>query len=307
MNIYEEYKSKLRTPEEAVKVVKDGDWVDYSQTCSFPFLLDAALAARKDELKDVKVRNAISMRPVQVVEQDPEQKAFTFNAWHCSGLDRKYCDKGLAYYSPMLFRDNGLYYSKGYAPVNVAMVTVTPMDKHGFFSFGLTNCCQMEMLRAADTIIFEVNKDMPYTYDAYNGHMHISEMDIVVEGEHDYLPTAPAAASTEIDRQIASHIFPYLRDGITLQIGIGGMPNSLGTLIADSDLKDLGMHTELMSDGYLKLYQAGKITNKMKEIDNGKGVFSICNGSRELYEFLDHNIGIETYPMAYVNNPSVIA
>ena len=76
----------------------------------------------------------------------------------------------------MLFRDNGLYYSKGYAPVNVAMVTVTPMDKHGFFSFGLTNCCQMEMLRAADTIIFEVNKDMPYTYDAYNGHMHISEM-----------------------------------------------------------------------------------------------------------------------------------
>ena len=97
MNIYEEYKSKLRTPEEAVKVVKDGDWVDYSQTCSFPFLLDAALAARKEELKDVKVRNAISMRPVQVVEQDPEQKAFTFNAWHCSGLDRKYCDKGLAY------------------------------------------------------------------------------------------------------------------------------------------------------------------------------------------------------------------
>ena len=302
MNIYEAYKSKLRTPEEAVKVVKDGDWVDYSQTCSFPFLLDAALAARKDELKDV---NLHAPRPGGGT--GPRTEAFTFNAWHCSGLDRKYCDKGLAYYSPMLFRDNGLYYSKGYAPVNVAMVTVTPMDKHGFFSFGLTNCCQMEMLRAADTIIFEVNKDMPYTYDAYNGHMHISEMDIVVEGEHDYLPTAPAAASTEIDRQIASHIFPYLRDGITLQIGIGGMPNSLGTLIADSDLKDLGMHTELMSDGYLKLYQAGKITNKMKEIDNGKGVFSICNGSRELYEFLDHNIGIETYPMAYVNNPSVIA
>lgn len=78
------------------------------------------------------------MRPVQVVEQDPEQKAFTFNAWHCSGLDRKYCDQGSGLLFPMLFRDNGLYYSKGYAPVNVAMVTVTPMDKHGFFSFGLT-------------------------------------------------------------------------------------------------------------------------------------------------------------------------
>lgn len=271
------------------------------------WLLDAALAARKDELRDVKIRNAISMRPVQVVEQDPEQKAFTFNVWHCSGLDRKYCDKGLAYYSPMLFRDNGTYYTKGYAPVNVAMVTVTPMDKHGFFSFGLTNCCQMELLRAADTIIFEVNEHMPYTYDAYNGHMHISEIDMVVEGHHDGLPYAPQAPSTEIDKQIAGHIFPYLKDGITLQIGIGGMPNSLGALIADSDLKDLGMHTELMSDGYLKLYQAGKITNLKKEINRGKGVFSICNGSKELYEFLDHNIGIQTYPMAYVNDPDVIA
>ena len=307
MNVYEEYKKKLCTPEEAVKVVKDGDWVDYSQTCSYPVLLDAALAARKDELRDVKIRNAISMRPVQVVEQDPEQKAFTFNVWHCSGLDRKYCDKGLAYYSPMLFRDNGTYYTKGYAPVNVAMVTVTPMDKHGFFSFGLTNCCQMELLRAADTIIFEVNEHMPYTYDAYNGHMHISEIDMVVEGHHDGLPYAPQAPSTEIDKQIAGHIFPYLKDGITLQIGIGGMPNSLGALIADSDLKDLGMHTELMSDGYLKLYQAGKITNLKKEINRGKGVFSICNGSKELYEFLDHNIGIQTYPMAYVNDPDVIA
>lgn len=306
MNIYEEYRKKLRTPEEAVKVVKDGDWVDYSQTCSFPVLLDAALAARRDELRDVKVRSAISMKPVQVVEQDPEMKAFTFNLWHCSGLDRKYVDQGRAFYNPMLFRHNGPYYDKGYAPVNVAMVTVCPMDKHGYFSFGLTNCAQMNLLRAADTIIFEVNKDMPYTYDAYAGHMHISEVDIVVEGEHDGLPQAPQPPATEIDRQIAGHIFPYLRDGVTLQIGIGGMPNSLGAMIADSDLKDLGMHTELMSDGYLKLYEAGKITNAKKEINKGKGVFSICNGTTPLYEFLDQNLGIQTYPMEYVNNPAVI-
>ena len=306
MTVYEEYKSKLRTPEEAVKVVKDGDWVDYSQTCSFPVLLDAALAARKDELKDVKVYNAISMRPVQVVEQDPEGKAFTFNAWHCSGLDRKYVDQGRAFYDPMRFQHNGMYYEKGYAPVDVAMVTVTPMDKHGYFSFGLTNCCQMELLRAAKTIIFEINEAMPYTYDLCNGHMHISEVDMVVEGPHDGLPQAPQPPVTEIDKQIAAHIFPYLRDGITLQIGIGGMPNSLGAMIAESDLKDLGMHTELMADGYLKLYEAGKITNMKKEINKGKGVFSICNGTTPLYEFLDHNIGIMTAPMAYVNDPAVI-
>ena len=94
MGIYDEYKAKLCTAEEAVKLVKDGDWVDYSQTCSFPAALDAALAARKDELRDVKVRHAISMKPVQVVEQDPEGEAFTYNLWHFSGLDRKYAAMG---------------------------------------------------------------------------------------------------------------------------------------------------------------------------------------------------------------------
>ncbi|MEI3339544.1 MAG: hypothetical protein V8R80_06005 [Eubacterium sp.] len=97
MNIYEEYQKKLVTPDEAVKLVKDGDWVDYSQTCSFPEALDNALAKRRDELHDVKIRSAISMKPVQVVEQDPEQKAFTFNVWHCSALSRKYVDQGRAY------------------------------------------------------------------------------------------------------------------------------------------------------------------------------------------------------------------
>ena len=108
---------QLRAAEQAVKIVQSGDWVDYSQTCSFPTALDQALAGRKNELRDVKVRNAISMRPVQIVEQDPEQTAFTYNLWHCSGIDRKYLDKGMAYHSPMLFRNCGAYYTKGLAPV----------------------------------------------------------------------------------------------------------------------------------------------------------------------------------------------
>ena len=120
MNIYEEYQKKLVTAQEAVKLVKNGDWVDYSKCCSFPEDLDAALAARKDELKDVNVRNAISMKPIQVVEQDPEQKAFTYNLWHCSGIDRKYIDQGRAFFSPMIFRNCGSYYQRGFAAVNVA-------------------------------------------------------------------------------------------------------------------------------------------------------------------------------------------
>ena len=305
MNIYDEYKKKLVSAEEAVKIVKDGDWVDYSQCCSFPETLDAALANRVGELKDVNVRNAISMKPIQIVEKDPEMKSFTYNLWHCSGLDRRYVDQGRAFYTPMLFRNCGSYYTKGYAKVNVAMIVVSPMDKNGFFSYGLTNCHMQQMLDQADHIIVEVNKDMPVVYGMEADHIHISEVDYVVESDKE-LCYAPGGAPSEIDKQIAEKIFPYLYDGITLQIGIGGMPNALGGLIAESDLKDLGMHTELMSDGYLKLYQAGKITNKKKKINRGKGVFSICNGSKELYEFLDHNMDILSAPMWYVNNPETI-
>lgn len=305
MSIMDMYKNKLRTPEEAVKIVKDGDWVDYSQTCSFPEALDEALAARRNELHDVKIRNAISMKPIQVVEKDPEHKAFTYNLWHCSGLDRKYIDKGMAYFSPMFFRNCGSYYTRGFAPVNVAMVSVAPMDSQGNFSYGLTNCCQQEMIDAADTVIVEVNENMPVIYGMANDHINIRDVDFVVEGHRD-ICLAPGGGATEIDQKIAENIFPYLEDGMTLQLGIGGMPNALGTIIAQSDLKDLGMHTELMSDGYLHLYQAGKITNKKKTLQRNKGVFSICSGSRELYQFLDHNMDILSAPMCYVNNPETI-
>lgn len=305
MNVFDEYKKKLVSPEEAVKIVKSGDWVDYSQVCSFPEALDRALAKRKGELEDVKLRNAISLKPVQVVEQDPEHESFTYNVWHCSGLDRSYIDKGWAFYSPMLFRNCGSYYTKGYAKVDVAMVTVAPMDRHGFFSYGLTNCCMQEMLDSASHIILEVNEHMPVIFGSEGDHIHISEVDYVVEG-HSGICTAPGSKPSEIDEKIAANIFPFLYDGITLQIGIGGMPNALGCIIAESDLKDLGMHTELMSDGYLKLYQAGKMTNRKKPINRGKGVFSICSGSPELYDFLDRNTDILSAPMSYVNDPETI-
>ncbi|MBR0162648.1 MAG: butyryl-CoA:acetate CoA-transferase [Oscillospiraceae bacterium] len=298
------YQQKLRSPDQAVLVVKDGDWVDYSQTCSFPQALDAALARRSGELKDVKVRNAISMQPVQVVENDPNG-AFTYNLWHCSGIDRKYIDQHRAYHMPMLFRHCGSYYSKGYAPVDVAMITVSPMDSYGNFSFGLTNCCTQEMLDAAKYIIVEVNPGMPTIAGTAHDHIHIRDVDCVVECD---LPIATVKnpTATDIDRKIASYIFPAITSGCTLQLGIGGIPNSIGSMIAESDVKDLGMHTELMSDGYLDLYMAGKITNRYKKLNRGKGVFSICNGSRALYDFLDHNNEILSAPMAYVNNPATI-
>ena len=304
MDYHSLYAQKLCSPEEAVRIVKDGDWVDYSETCSYPQALDAALAARSGELQDVKIRSAISMIPIATVENDPHG-SFTYNLWHCSALDRKYVDQGRAYHLPMLFRHNGTYYRKGYAPVNVAMVTVAPMDENGNFSFGLTNCTQQEVLDAAEHIVVEVNPTMPTIAGTANDHIHIRDVDAVVECNLP-VPTVKSPAATDTDRRIASFIFPYITSGCTLQLGIGGIPNSIGSMIAESDVKDLGMHTELMSDGYLDLYRAGKITNAKKKLNRGKGIFSICNGSRELYDFLDHNNAILSAPMSYVNSPAVI-
>ncbi|MCU6714174.1 butyryl-CoA:acetate CoA-transferase [Megasphaera butyrica] len=305
MDVYREYQAKLRSPEQAVQIVKDGDWVDYSHCCSFPAALDKALAGRRDELKDVKVRGSVTCRPVQVLEQDPDNETFTYNVWHCSAIDRKYLDQGRAYHQPMLFRNCGSYYERGFAPVDVAMITVAPMDRQGNFSFGLTNCCQQEVLDAAKHIVLEVNPDMPVVYGVANDHIHISDVDYVVESDEP-ISAAPGRPASELDKKIAAQIFPYLHDGMTLQLGIGGMPNALGELIAESDLKDLGMHAEIMSDGYLKLYQSGKITNKKKPLQRGKGVFSVCLGSKELYEFLHYNQGILSAPMYYVNAAETI-
>ena len=193
------YAQKLRTAEDAVKIVKDGDWVDYSQTCSFPQALDRALAARSGELRDVKIRNAISMLPVATVENDPGH-SFTYNLWHCSGLDRKYIDQGRAYHTPMLFRHCGSYYRKGYAPVDVAMVTVAPMDAQGYFSFGLTNCAMQELLEAAKTIIVEVNPSMPVTRGIESGRIHIQDVDGIVECDRP-VPTVSSPLASELDRK----------------------------------------------------------------------------------------------------------
>lgn len=306
MNFAEEYKRKLKTPEEAVKLVKDGDWVDYSVGIGFPVLLDAALAKRKDELRDIKIRGSLAMQPIQAVEQDRERRTFTYNSWHCSGYERKLCDEGLCNYIPMIFRNMASYYRR-YLTVNVAMISVAPMDSKGFFNFSMVNCTTRAILDAADLIILEVNEHMPHVYGGQEDCIHISEVDVVVEGEHKPLAQLPIPPATEIDEKIASLLLPHIPDGATIQLGIGGMPNSVGKLMAESDLKDLGMHTELLSDGFVDLYEAGKLTNSRKTLHRGKGVFGIALGSQRLYDWVGENQGLLSFPMDYVNQPSVMA
>ena len=187
------------------------------------------------------------------------------------------------------------------------MISVAPMDNKGFFNFSMVNCTTRAILDAADLIILEVNEHMPHVYGGQEDCIHISEVDVVVEGEHKPLAQLPVPPATEIDEKIASLLLPHIPDGATIQLGIGGMPNSVGKLMAESDLKDLGMHTELLSDGFVDLYEAGKLTNSRKTLHRGKGVFGIALGSQRLYDWVGENQGLLSFPMDYVNQPSVMA
>ena len=306
MNVREEYRAKLRTPEEAVRLVKSGDWVDYSSNLGFPALLDAALAKRRDELLDVKIRGNLLFGPIRVVEADPSREHFFYNSWHCSAYERKLCDKNLCNFIPMVFRNLGWYYEH-FLTVNVAMMSVTPMDKHGYFNFSCAAGVAKPIMDKADLVILEVNEHLPRILGGFGESIHISEVDCVVEGEHPPLPEFPIAEASPEDEKIASFIVPHIVNGATLQLGIGTMPNVVGAMISDSDLRDLGMHTELCGDAYLRMAQAGKLTNRCKTFQKDKGVTGLVCGSRELYEWADQNPGLVVEPLSFVNDPGVIA
>ena len=306
MNVFGEYRAKLRTADEAVKIVKSGDWVDYVTNLGFPALCDAALARRRDELTDVKIRGNLIFGPIRTVECDPTRGHFFYNTWHCSGYERKLCDAGLCNFIPMVFRNLAWYYRE-FLTVNVAMMSVAPMDKHGWFNLSCATGVGRAVLDAADVIILEVNEALPVIYGGFGESIHISEVDFVVEGPRRELPQLPAPAPSPEDQAIAAHIVPHIVDGATIQLGIGGMPNAVGSLIARSDLKDLGMHTELCGDAYFDLYEAGKLTNRRKTFQRGKGVTGMVFGTQKLYDWVDRNPGVVAEPLEYVNDPAIIA
>ena len=181
------------------------------------------------------------------------------------------------------------------------------MDKHGYFNLSCASGIARGILQKADIVILEVNKHLPRILGGFDESIHLSDVDYVVEGEHAPLPQFPVAAPTEEDQKIAELLIPHIPSGAALQLGIGGMPNVVGSLLAQSDLKDLGMHTELCGDAYYELFRAGKLTNARKNIHRHKGMTGIVFGSRALYDWVDQNPGVVAAPLEYVNAPEVIA
>lgn len=306
MDYYKEYERKLCSPEEAVKCVKDGDWVEYTSNLGYPAALDLALSKRRDELHHVKIRGDLLFGPIHVAECDPSQEHFVYNTWHCSGYERRLCDKGLAFFEPMVFRNLEWYY-KNFLTSNVCMATVSGMDSEGYFYFGSSLGLSKCIADNSDIVVVEVNRNMPRIWGNEAVRIHISEVDRIVESGDAPLYEMPNPAPNETDVKIASLVLPHICDGATIQLGIGGMPNALGQLIADCELKDLGMHTELCSDAYLAMFEAGKLTNAKKSLHKGVGILGLLIGSRKLNEWASENPCVAGYPLSYVNDPYVIA
>lgn len=284
------YQKKLTSAAEAVKVVKSGDWVDYGWCTNHPYTLDKALAARQNELKDVKVRGGVTMWMPEICKAEDAGEHFTWNSWHCSGIDRKIISKGMGYFIPMRYSELPRFYRDGNATVDVAMIQVTPMDKHGNFSYALACSHLADMLDAAKTVIVEVNENLPWVYGLTGCEINIKDVDMVVEGENPPVAQLGAGgAPTEVDTAVANLVVPEIPNGACLQLGIGGMPNTIGSMIAQSDLKDLSVHTEMYVDGFVDMALAGKITGKHKQLDKGRQVFAFAAGTQKLYDYMDRN------------------
>ena len=301
------YQQKLTTPEQAVKVVKSGDWVDYGWCTNHPVALDRALAARKDELTDVKVRGGVTMWMPEIAKADDAGDHFTWNSWHCSGIDRKIIAKGMGFFAPMRYSELPRFYRENVS-VDVAMIQVTPMDSHGNFSYALAASHLADMLDKAKVVIVEVNRNMPWVYGLTGCEINIADVDYVVEGDNPAVAQLGGGGEpTDVDRAVAKLIVEQIPNGACLQLGIGGMPNTVGSMIAQSDLKDLGVHTEMYVDGFVDMAMAGKLTGRNKALDKGRQVYAFAAGTQKLYDYVDRNPAVMAAPVDYTNDVRVLA
>ena len=308
MHSSEEYRQNLASPDEAVKVIKSGDWVDYGWCTNTVDALDKALAKRTDELKDIKLRGGILLKPLAVFEREDAGEHFIWNSWHMGGYERKLINRGCAYYAPIRYSELPRYYRELDCPDDVAMFQVAPMDKHGYFNFGPSASHLGAMCETAKYIIVEVNENMPRCLGGTENGIHISQVNAIVEGENPPIgELGGGGAATEVDKTVARLIVDQIPNGACLQLGIGGMPNAVGSLIAESDLKDLGVHTEMYVDAFVDIAKAGKITGARKNIDRYRQVYGFGAGTKKMYDYLDENPELMSAPVSYTNDIRSIA
>ena len=308
MDFKQMYQEKLVTAEEAAKVVKSGDWVDYAWATITPVAVDKALAKRLPELTDVNFRGGILMWAPEIFKIENPAEHMTWNTWHMGGIERKMIAQGCSFYAPIRYSELPRYYRESQNKPDVAIMQVAPMDEHGYFNFGPNASHMAAVCETSKIVIVEVNENIPVCYGGFEEGIHVSKVDMIVEGDNPAIAEmGGGGAPTEVDEAVAKLIVEEIPNGACLQLGIGGMPNTVGSMIAKSDLKDLGVHTEMFVDAFVDIANAGKINGSKKNIDKGRQVYAFAAGTKKLYDYINRNPECMSAPVNYTNDIRSIA
>ena len=297
------YKSRIVSPEDAVKAVKSGDRIFLTGNVSVPTKVLAALVDYAPQLKDVEICQALTVGPADYVSPEMEGH-LRVNSIFISANIRKAIHEGRADFTPVLLSEFPLLFKNNLLPLDVAMIHVSPPDEHGFCSLGVEVGLTKTPAESAKVIIAEVNEQMPRTLG--DSFIHVSRLNYVVPVDYPVseLPMGEGNPS-EVVQKIAGYIADLIPDGATMQLGIGAIPDAVLKFLFDK--KDLGIHTELFSDGVIDLVNAGVLTNAQKTLHPGKIVAGFMLGTKRLYDWADDNPLIELHRTEYVNDPFVVA
>ena len=292
------YKDHTVTPEQAVSMIKDGDRVVFGHAVGEPIVFQRTMARMAEQFHNVEVAHMVYLGSGEYLQPGMESH-FRHNALFVGGAARKPIAENRADYTPAFFSDVPRMFRDGTLPVDVFAFTCSPPDERGYVSLGLSCDYGFQAVKSAKTVIAEFNPNMPRTYG--ESFVHVSEIDAFISS-WEPLPESKPAKISDADKKIGKYIADLVRDGDCLQLGIGGMPNAVGSLIAKSDLKDLGVHTEMYVDAFVDIAKAGKITGKRKGIDKGRQVYAFGAGTKKLYDYVNDNPECMSAPVSYTND-----
>jgi len=297
------YQKKVTSAEQAIRAIQSGHRVFLTGNCSIPKVLLAALVKYAPEFENVEICHALTMGSSDYVAEGMEDH-LRVNTMFIGANVRRAVQEGRADYTPVLLSEFTLLFKRGFLPLDVALVHLSPPDEHGFCSFGIESGLTKTPAESARVIIAEVNQQMPRTLG--DTFIHVSKLNYIVPVDYPLMemPMSEGGPS-ELAQQIAGHIAELIPNGATMQMGIGGIPDAVLSYLYDK--KDLGIHTELFSDGVIDLVEAGVITNARKTLHTGKITAGFVIGTKRLYSFMHDNPIIELHRTEYVNDPFVIA
>lgn len=294
------YQEKLTTSDEAVKHIKSGNRVVTGHACSEPMELVKAMVNNKDAYRSVEIVHMVAMGKGEYTKPEMADH-FIHNALFVGGSTRQAVNESRADYTPCFFTEVPRLFRENYLPVDVALVQLTRPDEHGYCSFGLSCDYTKPAAECAKLVIAELNAQMPRTMG--DSFIHISELDFIIETDYPIVELPPPQIG-DVERAIGENCAKLVNDGSTLQLGIGAIPDAV--LLFLKDKKDLGIHSEMFSDGVVELVEAGVINNSKKTLHPGKMVVTFLMGTKRLYDFVHNNPAVAMYSVDYVNNPCVI-